>query len=84
MIVKISIYPKKYKLKYYLYILELKKMLINCIIFRGMPVYILLLNILILAIPFKMILIQRPVSFLLKLLNDAFDYEIISGLFSLK
>lgn len=47
-----------------------------------MHVYILLLNILLLAILFKMILKQRPFFFKLKLFNDTFDYEIISGLFS--
>lgn len=48
-----------------------------------MHVYILLLNILLLAILFKNDFKTTPLFFLkLKLFNDTFDYEIISGLFS--
>lgn len=48
-----------------------------------MHVYILLLNILLLAILLKNDFKTRPPFFLkLKLFNDTFDYEIISGLFS--
>lgn len=48
-----------------------------------MHVYILLLNILLLAILLKNDFKTTPPFFLkLKLFNDTFDYEIISGLFS--
>lgn len=48
-----------------------------------MHVYILLLNILLLAILLKNdFKTTPPFFFKLKLFNDTFDYEIISGLFS--